>query len=188
VLLDSVAISALNHVLASESWARERLRPFAGSQALLHTGVVDFYLAIETQGLFAKGAAANPVDVTISLPANAAVNLLTDSKRFFQAVQLSGSADFAETLAFVFRNIRWDAEADLAHFIGDIPAHRVERMRKRLFSEMQDGGTRLVRNLAEYATEDSDWLVPPRDIESFCRDVDILRDDLARLEKRLSRL
>jgi len=40
----------------------------------------------------------------------------------------------------------------------------------------------------EYATEDSSLLAPGRDIDSFGRAVDTLRDDLARLEQRIKRL
>lgn len=180
--------AALNHLIAAESWAQERLRPYAGSHALIQAGPLNLHLAVAGDGLFAAGSPEHAPAVTISLPLDTPVRFLTDRKSVFQAAKLSGSADFAETLAFVFRNLRWDAEADLARYVGDIPARRLEMARQTLFRQGQEACGRLFGNLAEYSTEDSDWLAPRRDIEAFGKAVDVLRDDLARLEKRLSRL
>ena len=47
---------------------------------------------------------------------------------------------------------------------------------------------RLLDNLAEYATEDSDLLVAGREIQALSQANSTLRDDLARLEKRLQKL
>lgn len=187
-MLEQLIPRLLNHLLQSESWAMERLRPFAGAQALIETGIIDLHLAVDGAGCFVAGAAEQPPAVTITLPPGAPVKLLFDKKGVFQAARLSGSADFAETLAFVFRNLRWDAEADLARYLGDIPARRIEMARQHLFRQGSESASRLARNLAEYASEDSDWLAAPREIEAFGQAVDTLRDDVARLEKRLSRL
>lgn len=187
-MLDGVITAALNHLLLGEPWARERLRAHAGALALIKAGFADFHLVVGAEGLFEAGSATQEVAVTITLPSDAPFRLLTDRSSIFQAAKLSGSADFAETLAFVFRNLRWDVEADLARVLGDIPARRLEMLRGDLVKRASESSERLFRNFAEYASEDSDWLAPRRDVESFAKEVDVVRDDLARLEKRLSRL
>jgi ubiquinone biosynthesis accessory factor UbiJ len=187
-MLDAMITAALNHLLQGEPWAGERLRAHAGSQALIRAGFVDVHLVIDAAGLFEVGAASQEAAVTISLPADTPFRLLGDRSSVFQAARLSGSADLAETLAFVFRNLRWDVEADLARLVGDIPARRLEMLRRTWLEQTKESTARAFGNLAEYACEDSDWLAPRRDIEAFARDVDALRDDLARLEKRLLRL
>jgi len=180
--------AALNHLLLAESWAQERLRLHAGSHALIQAGPLDLHLLVDSDGLFRAGSAEQSPAVTISLPLDTPIRFLTDRKSVFQAAKLSGSADFAETLAFVFRNLRWDVEADLAQYVGDIPARRLEMARHSLARQGQESFGRLFNNLAEYASEDYDWIVPRRELEAFGREVDVLRDDLARLEKRLTRL
>lgn len=187
-VFDRMLVAALNHVLQHESWARERLRPYAGAQALLQAGPLDIHLAIDAGGLFVAGSAAEMPAVTITLPGDTPFRLLQDRKAAFLAARLSGSADLAEALAFVFRNLRWDIEADLARYLGDIPAHRLERLRKHTLQQGGEMAQRLFGNLAEYATEDSAWLASRQEIEAFGRDVQALREDLARLEKRLARL
>jgi ubiquinone biosynthesis protein UbiJ len=42
--------------------------------------------------------------------------------------------------------------------------------------------------VAEYLTEEETAIARRRDIERFCAEVDALRDDLARCEKRLERV
>jgi len=187
-MFDAMITAALNHLLLGEPWARERLRAHAGAQALIQAGVFDVYLLVDSTGVFERGSPDQAAAVTITLPPDTAFRLLADRSSVFQAARLSGSADFAETLAFVFRNLRWDVEADLARLVGDIPARRLEMLRQKLLGQVTDSAQRTFRNLAEYASEESDWLAPRRDIDAFGRDVDVLRDDLARLEKRLSRL
>lgn len=187
-VFDRMLVAALNHVLQHESWARERLRPYAGAQALVQAGPLDIHLAITADGLFGAGSPAAVPAVTITLPHDTPFKLLQDRKAAFQAARLSGSADLAETLAFVFRNLRWDVEADLARYLGDIPAHRLEGLRKALLTQGRQATQRLFGNLAEYAAEDSTWLASRHEIEAFGRDVEVLRDDLARLENRLARL
>lgn len=185
---DGIITAALNHLIQGESWAQERLRPHAGALAQIRAGLVDVYLMVDGRGLFVPGAKDQAVAVTVILPADTPLRFLSDRKSVFQAAKLSGSADFAETLAFVFRNLRWDVEADLARYLGDIPARRLELLRVALVEQARESAERGFQNLAEYASEDSAWLAPRREVEAFAADVDNLRHDLARLEKRLNRL
>jgi ubiquinone biosynthesis protein UbiJ len=187
-MFDKLIFGSLNHLLASENWATDRLRPFSGSQILIQTGLIDLHLLITEQGLFAPAEKTLTPDVTLTLPDDAPVRFLTDRASLFASVKLSGSADIAESLAFVMRNLRWDVEADMAQIIGDIAARRVARTGTYLADQLKESVKRAAENFAEYATEDSSLLVPDREIMIFNSAVDALRDDVARLEKRIARL
>jgi ubiquinone biosynthesis protein UbiJ len=116
------------------------------------------------------------------------VRALVDRSKLFSSVKLGGSVDVAETLAFVFRNLKWDAEADLAAVIGDIPAHRLVKIGQSLAGSLQDAARNTAENIREYAVEESAMLIAPSDIRAFGEAVNRLRDDVARLEKRLAQL
>ena len=187
-MLNSVLVRMLNHLIAGETWAGERLRPFAGQRLLVAGGPFPVQLAITSDGLFEASDAAETPSVTITLPADFPARLLVDRSSLFAAAKLSGSADFAETLAFIFRNLRWDAEDDLSRLVGDIAARRLVQAGRALHEWQGKALNNLAANVAEYATEDSDLLAPPRDQQAFAEAVSTLRDDVARLEKRLQRL
>lgn len=187
--VDRLIFASLNHLLQGEPWAQDRLRLFAGSRVCIEAGPLQLNLRIASGGLFApadpESAAA---DVTVTLPVDTPIRLLVDRPALLSAARLAGSADLAESLAFVFRNLRWDVEGDLAGLVGDIPARRLVQAGSQIARQVQVGGRRLAENLAEYASEDSSLLAARRDIAAFAGAVDGLRDDVARLEKRLAAL
>lgn len=185
---DRLTQSILNHLLGQATWARQRLAVFSGAQARIETGRISLLLRIDEAGYFTAGDAALGATVTISLPEDTPRRFLSDRASIFQTAKLSGSADFAECLGFVFRHLEWDSEADLARLLGDIPAHRIDRMAKASLRQAGESLERLGRNVVEYLTEESGALVGADELESFNRSVSTMRDDVERLEKRLQRL
>jgi ubiquinone biosynthesis protein UbiJ len=187
-LFDRAAVAAINHLLAAESWATGRLHAFAGRRVAVEGGPMMLHLCIDEHGLFRVPEAAGEADVTITVPADAPWRLLTDRSSLFQTVRLTGSVDLAETLGFVFRNLGWDVEGDLAACVGDIPARRLV-MAGRRFAAWQAGAARnLAGNVAEYASEEAGLLVPRRDLDEMRSQLAALGEDLAALERRLQHL
>ncbi|MBK7899658.1 MAG: hypothetical protein KA603_05970 [Azonexus sp.] len=182
------ATSAINHLLAGEPWAAERLRPFAGRRLRVELGALHLAFLIHGDGMFGQPVEDGAPDVVISLPSDSPLRFLRDPGAVLSSARLTGSADLAETLAFVFRNLRWDAEGDLARVIGDVAARRVAVAGRGLMAWHREALDRLLANLGDYATEDGGLAVPRREAEAFYGDCASLRDDLARLEKRLARL
>lgn len=187
-VLHKPVVAALDHLLTRESWARERLRPHAGAVVRIDGGALLLTLRIDEHGMLVACETGVEPDVTLTLPADAPFRLLLDRQSLFAGIRLAGSADIAEALAFVFRNLRWDVEEDLARVVGDIPARRLNLLGRRLLQQIGETGRRLTVNVAEYASEEAQIVVPAREVVSFTSEVDRLRDDLARLEKRVQRL
>ena len=187
MLLDA-ALGFVNHLLAGEDWARQRLSPFAGQTARLEFGALTLPLAISAAGLFVAAGRDAPADVTITLPADAPLRALTDRPSLFTAARLSGSAELAESLRFIFRNLRWDVESDLAQLVGDIAAHRLVAGGKQLARWHQQQAKNLAANFAEYFTEESPSIARSSDVASFCAQVASLPDELSRLEARIAAL
>ena len=183
-----LVVPLLNHLLEHERWASGRLAPFAGQVACISGGPLELKLTITDSGFFRTAGAEEEANVTIALPSDAPFRLLSDPRALFGAARLSGAANFAEALAFVFRNLRWDYEADLAALIGDIPARRLAQALAAGLVWQRSTVARLRANLVEFASEEADIVTPARDLTQFAHSVDQLRDDVARLEKRLSRL
>ncbi|HEX9195337.1 MAG TPA: hypothetical protein VF854_04885 [Azonexus sp.] len=186
-LVDMV-VPLLNHLLAREDWARQRLQPYIAQTACIDGGPVRLTMTVDELGTFRPSKPEEVAAVTITLPSDAPFRMLSDPSSIFGAARITGAASFAETLAFVFRNLRWDYEGDLAGIIGDIPAHRVSRLLAEGVAWQRSAARRLGLNAAEFATEESGLVTSARELTRFGQDVDELRDDVARLEKRISRL
>jgi len=186
--LVDIFVPLLNHLLAREDWARQRLKPYSAQTAHIEGGPLQLMMTVDELGAFRPGKPEEVAAVTITLPSDAPFRMLSDPSSIFGAARITGAANFAETLAFVFRNLRWDYEADLAGIIGDIPAHRVSRLLAEGVAWQRSAARKLGLNAAEFATEESGLVTSARDLARFSQDVDQLRDDAARLEKRISRL
>ncbi len=186
-MLDLLAIRAINHLLASEPWARSRLQVFSGKTARLEMGVFALLLSISSSGLFASSDAI-VTDVRISLPQDTPRRALFDRPSLLSTAKIEGSADFAETLGFVFRNLRWNAEEDLSHLIGDLLSRRLWRGATHVLENRVRSLQSLAGSLAEYFTEENPVVAKKVDLARFCAEVDALRDDEARMDKRIQGL
>ncbi|PKO42867.1 MAG: sterol-binding protein [Betaproteobacteria bacterium HGW-Betaproteobacteria-4] len=187
-VLSPLVIRVLNHLIQGESWAQTRLIAHSGAQLLIDSGIFVLRLGIDERGLFHVGDKALQADVSITLPSDLPARFLFNRDTLFSSVKLGGSADIAESLAFVLRNLRWDSEADLAQLVGDIPARRLARFGQILAAAIQDAVGRVTKNFSEYAVEEAGMLALNRDVTAFGSAVSCLQDDVARLEKRISKL
>ena len=182
------ALRLVNHVLAGEAWALERLRPHRGAALRVEAGWLTQTLIIDEHGLLQTASSAGPADVTISLPDDFARRWLVDRKQLLSAVQIAGSADVAEVFAFVFRNLRWDIEADLARYVGDIAAHRLARLGRSLGEQAAESLQRATQNVVEYLSDESGQLIARPEWAEFSARLADTGDCLNRLEQRIARL
>lgn len=187
---DHLVVVALNHVLVTEPWAKQRLLPFADQIARIHASTLVISLQITSEGTFRVCNYLNQhPSVKIELSVNTLANfVIGDLAAAFSSVRISGSADFAEALAFVFKNIKWDFEGDLATLIGNIPAIRGIQLFKSYVQFQKSAALNFSLNLKEFLTDEVSLILTPHEVNSFTAAVDLLRDDLARLDKRISRL
>ncbi len=186
--MERLLVPVLNHLLRHEEWAARRLRAHAGAQISIEAGALRLGLGIDEQGRFKLAENPDTPDVVLTLPADVPIKLLFDRENLFSSVHLAGSVDLAETLAFVFRNLSWDVEADLASLVGDIAAHRLTRFGRTLGTALSSAVKRSGESLVEYIAEDSGTLISGAEMTAFNSKLASLCDDLARLEKRVAGL
>ncbi len=186
---ESPIAAALNRLLASEAWARERLAPFAGETvefALPPLPAVR--LAIEADGRLQPAAREAAPSLLVRLRPDAAAAFLRGEDHFMRAIDVSGNAKLASEVLVLVRHLRWDAEEDLSRLVGDVAAHRVVGGLRAFAQWQRDALARLADSTMEYVIEERRMLVPRGEFETHVAAVARLRDHLARLEQRLRRL
>ena len=127
-------------------------------------------------------------DVTARLTPGLALRLAARDETAWQEIEIAGDTGFAAAIHHVARNLRWDVEEDLSRIFGDIAAHRMTAAGRTLNRWGEQALENTGRAFAEYWTEERPLIAGRRDLEEFNRAVDALRDDVARLEKRIENL
>lgn len=181
--------AAINHMLAAEPWARAQLVPHIGKTLHLVVRPFTIRLAVEPDGAIARASTTAPADTTVTLPYSAVARLLAGGREaVMRDMRLDGDADFAQAVSLLATNLRWDVEEDLSKVVGDGASHRLVSAARRASGEIKRTNERVVAGVSEYLLEENPQLVRPRAVDSLATGVRQLRDDLARLEKRMDRL
>ncbi len=184
-IFDTGAASALNLLLQRESWARQKLAPFAGELVEMRMDPMPpVRLAIGEGGGVRAAAAGEEATLTISARPEIIAALSKGEEHLMRAVDISGNARLATEILVLMRYLRWDIEEDLSRVFGDVLAHRMAGTARDFVSWQREAGRRLAENLMEYAVEERRIVVSRGEFEAFAASVAKLRDDLARLEQR----
>ncbi|MBA4741264.1 MAG: hypothetical protein H2060_00985 [Azoarcus sp.] len=189
-MFDRIFVDAVDHLLADAPWARERLMPFADRAVHIDGAPFEVRARITDEGLLTTADVADAASVRITLPLGEMPAALASGglAKAFSRARIDGDAELAEALGFVFRNLEWDVEEDVARLLGDIPAHRLASAARALRSGAVRGVDAMEGNVGEYLTEESGLLVARAQVQAFGDEVSALRDALARLEKRVDRV
>ncbi|WP_225984581.1 ubiquinone biosynthesis accessory factor UbiJ [Noviherbaspirillum aerium] len=180
--------AAINHLLAREPWARDKLARHAGKVAVFDAGAIAVRLKIAADGMVQAAAQDEGPSVTIRARLSDLPLIAQNREQAFSYVQIEGDADFANTISQLTQSLRWEAEEDLAKLIGDVPAVRVVGGVKAAIGAARATQQKLAENLAEYFLEENPMLVRPRTVADFSAEVNRLRDDVERLAKRIERM
>ena len=180
--------AAINHLLAREPWAREKLARHAGKVALFDAGVMSLRLKAAADGMVEAAGSDEPQNVTIRVKLSDLPLILQNREHAFSYVQIEGDADFANLISQLSETLRWEAEEDLAKLVGDAAAVRLVGTARSAFQAAKTTQQKIAENVAEYFLEENLVLVRPQAVAEFSSDVTRLRDDVERLAKRIEKL
>ena len=151
----------LNHVLACEPAATQRLRPHVGRCVRLHLNgwpawlppLPDLAFRITPAALVEWCGEQSPTqsstqapeqtpvqaDLRISLDAaNPALALMQALSGERPRVDVAGDAAFAADVNWLFENLRWDIEDDLAKIVGPAAAREMARLGRAVATGLRD--------------------------------------------------
>ncbi|GAB3540076.1 SCP2 sterol-binding domain-containing protein [Noviherbaspirillum agri] len=187
-MISSPLSAAINHLLAQEAWARDKLSRHAGKVACFDAGVTAVRLKVASDGMVQAAMDEEPINVTIRVKLADLPLIAQNREHAFSYVKIEGDADFANVISQLGENLRWEAEQDLSRLIGEIAAARVVGGARVVFETVRVTHQRLAENVAEYFLDEKPLLVRPQTVADFSSDVTRLRDDVERLAKRIDKL
>lgn len=187
-MFKALATRALKHIIAQNSWANAMLQPFSGQSVAFNLAAVRTDLVILEDGSLALAGETNVADASIHIPLALLLRLLAKDEAAKLQIRIEGDTHLAAELGKVLSNLRWDYSDDLSKLIGDIPAHKIDQFGRHAASSVQNTGINLAHMLSEYWQEEEPLIAKQRHVEQFNTDVDTLRADVERFEKRLTKL
>lgn len=178
----------LQHLIAQNSWAKAHLMPFADNTIQFDFAIVKANLIILEDGSLALGGETMPPEASIYAPPSLVLRMLAKDEAAKLDFKVTGDMHLATEVSKILQNMRWDIEDDLSKIVGDIPAAKIAEAGKKTTETLKETGTNLAQMLSEYLQEEQPMIAKKRHVEQFNADVDALRNDVARFEKRLAKL
>lgn len=186
--LDVLVGAPLNHLLRANGWARDSLKPHTGKTVCVRCPPFSVSLRVVDSGEVTPAAAGAVPDATLSVTPGLLLRMAAQDDNAWRDIAIDGDTAMAGAVHHLWRHLRWDVEEDLSRLFGDVAAHRMTGSAQAMAQWAKLSGENLLRSLSEYWTEERPAIAAANDLSRFAADVDVLRDDLARLEKRVARL
>ena len=189
--LAQTALSALNHVLRQQPWARDRLRAHAGRTVRIVVatplGPVRSDARIADEGVLEVATVASPT-VTLSLTpsVDALFGVLRDGARGLSGhLKVEGDVMVAAAIGEIAQHLRWDVEEDLSRVLGDRVAHRMGETARQGAKQAEDLRGRVETGVRQFLVEEDRQLVGREDLRTLSDAVRALEITLSRLEAAL---
>jgi ubiquinone biosynthesis protein UbiJ len=189
--LAQTALSALNHVLRQQAWARDRLRAHAGRTVRVVVasplGPVSADARIADDGTLEAASAPSPaVTLTLTPSIDALFGVLRDGPQGLTgALKVEGDVMVAAAVGEVAQHLRWDIEEDLSKVFGDRVAHRVGETARGGARQAHDLRGRVETGVRQFLVEEDPQLVGREAVRELDQALGSLEDAIGRLERRL---
>jgi ubiquinone biosynthesis accessory factor UbiJ len=185
-MFEPLATPAVNRLLRTNTWALDVLKPHAGKTVRVSCAPFTLHVTIRETGELASASAERVPDVTIALTPGLLLRAAARDDAAWRHAQVTGDVELAAAIDYVRRNLVWDYEEDLSRVFGDVAAHRMASAARQLDRWGRDTLRNLGEAGAEYATYEQPLLADRHSVNTYIEDVEKVRDDVARLEKRIA--
>lgn len=187
-MFKTLSTRLLQHLISQNSWANAILQPFAAKSVRFNIGPISSSLVILENGGLAIAGETNIADATVTIPASLLLRLMAKDDTAKMQISIEGDTHLATELAKVLANMRWDYEDDLSKLVGDIPANKIGAFTQKTTKSVKETSANLAEMLSEYWQEEKPMIAKKRHVEEFNSQVDTLSADVARFEKKLTKL
>jgi len=191
--LAQTALSALNHVLRQQEWARDRLRAHAGRTVRIIVasplGPVGTDARIADDGTLAVATVDAPtVTLTLTPSLDALFGALRDGPRGLTgALKVEGDVMLAAAVGEIAQHLRWDIEEDLSRAVGDRLAYRIGETARAGVRSADDLRARLETGLRQFLVDEDRLVVGRGEWSALSESVRALEQAVARLEAGVDR-
>lgn len=187
-MIAQLATRFLQHITYQNSWAKPHLMPFAGQVICFDFSLLRMSLIILEDGSLATSPDNTQANATVFIPPSLAMRLVSGDIHAKTLIKVDGDVHVATEVSKVLQQMRWDIEEDISHITGDIAAYKIAEVTQSMFAQAKKQSSQLTDMVTEYWQEEKPLIAKKRHVEQFNADVDTLRNDAERFEKKLEKL
>jgi len=200
VMAASILEAAINQGLAlalnqyEDNAARRRMQALNGKVVAIDLLGANstFYLIFDGDSILVQNHLQGQPDTRIAGTPLTLLRARLEGARpqglFSGDVTITGDAELGRQVNALLDELDIYWEEHLSHILGDVLAHEIGSRTRALGNWARQALETLGRDGGEYLREEARLLVSRQELEDFLAAVDVCRDDVARLEKRLARL
>jgi ubiquinone biosynthesis accessory factor UbiJ len=181
----------INQALALDEVAQQSMAKLAGKTLLIQIEgtPLAWFFAPQADGFLQMPAQIEYPNATISGMPFSLLRLLSEPTLLTTGIaSLHGEMQVAQAFMTVFAQLQIDWEEQLSLLVGDVAAHHIGNVARNAQQYTQQTAQTWQQNIAEYLQEENHFLPTHPELAIFYNEVDNLRSDVSRLEKRLERL
>lgn len=188
MIAEQLVVRGLDRLFAQTPGARDALAGQAGRVLALDLILFRVRLRIAEDGSLHAASPDEQAGAVIFFTPAVLLRLPGKGKSAFRELRTEGDAELLAAFDTAFQRMDVDAEAELARLFGPVLGMRLAEAGRAFTGWLRQATEDTARALAEYAVEESPMLASRAEVERFNREVDELRDAVARLEARLEKL
>lgn len=181
----SARAALLNHLLAQSNGLLPRLSRFAGMTARFDIAPFSCAYTILSDGSLRSVDSDTTADAVCVIALSLLPRLALNDETAYQEIVTFGDAALLSEIFFLSRNLRWDAGKDLSRLTGEDIAERILRTVRDKREQLHDIASNFSKAAAGYCTLEHPLLVRQPQLTQFAQQVEILRNDISRLEQRI---
>ena len=150
------------------------------------------FLFPSIEGLTINTAYADKADVLIKgTPVNFVMMLASskqDSASLPTDMQVIGDIGLAQRFQSIMKAIEVDLEEPLSKWVGDSTAYQIGKFVRGFSRVAANAGKTLATDMSEYLRFETEMLPDDLLVDEFCKEVDVLREDVDRFSQRVKKL
>lgn len=144
------------------------------------------------KGLNIRTVNVDKPDVSIKgTPANFLMMMASSKKKSSSLptdMQIIGDIGLAQRFQEIMQNIEIDIEEPLSKWVGDSMAYQIGKFVRGAHRFTLNTSKTLATDISEYLRFEINMLPDDLLVEEFCKEVDVLREDVDRFEQRVNKL
>lgn len=189
-LISQAVEEALNRTLALDAAVPRKLVKLEGCSLALDLAgsPIRFTLRVADKRFHVDPGVTEDADAIIRGTAGSLIAMGLSENTPAGKVEISGDAGVARQFQKLFSELDPDWEEPVTRLFGDVVGFQIAHALRRAWVWAKDAAQRFAGDATEYLVEESRVLVHPLQLEDYFEKVDDLRDDVARLERRVSDL